>query len=175
MEFLVIKNGTFYLKPKLIERCRVVLNFSHRSTRTRKLVSAEILRFEFWPRAEIWIYKFKIAWKKIWFLNIQENDFILRNESTVQQKSLLELLFSTCECHLFILGSPARAIVEGDDVDSYENESSEFSMLPLRKISTSVTFGQSFGQILQRKKIQKYIRYCNKKFSKNIDFEGWNR
>ena len=28
---------------------------------------------------------------------------------------------------MFILGSPARAIVEGDDVDSYENESSEFS------------------------------------------------
>ena len=36
----------------------------------------------------------------------------------------------------------------------------------LRKFSTLVTIGQSFGQILQQKKIQKYIRYCNKKFSK---------
>ena len=94
LEFLVIKKVLFYLKPKLIERCRVVLNFSHRSTRTRKLVSAEILRFEFWSRAQIWIYKFKIAWKKFWFLNIEENDFILINESTVQQKSLFELPFS---------------------------------------------------------------------------------
>ena len=35
-----------------------------------------------------------------------------------------------CEYHMFILGSPARVIVRGDGVDSYEKESSEFSMLP---------------------------------------------
>ena len=51
---------------------------------------------------------------------------------------------------MFILGSPVRAIVEGDDVDSYENGSSEFSTVifkNLKKILCVVWFYKNKGYI----------------------------
>ena len=75
---------------------------------------------------------------------------------------------------MFTLGSPARAIVEGDDVDSYENESSEFSMLPCDIVrcrtfifTPDFHLGFYFTQIYGQTDENTWGEYC--KLNYNVD------